>query len=167
MDIRRIPVRPGRQTSEAVAQFSQRPGVGSSRMGARCGVMASILSSSRRGRASSRCATAASDCSKVGSRYRTTENYAHTRRAFGFASSSTSAKLQATTGEGLSQGRRAPVTRLRQLAPALRRCGWDIALPADGGRDARTITIRSMQGARPPEPAALLPDADKAGGYLC
>lgn len=57
-------------------------------------------------------------------------------------------------------------TRLRRLAPALRRCGWDIALPTGGGRDGRTITVKSMQRARPPEPAAPNSEADEAGDFL-
>ena len=57
-------------------------------------------------------------------------------------------------------------TRLRRLAPALRRGGWDIALPTGGGRDGRTITIKSMRAGRPREPVVPDPDADEAGGFL-
>lgn len=58
-------------------------------------------------------------------------------------------------------------TRLRRLAPALRRGGWDVALPTGGGRDGRTITIKAT-GARAPQPAApdLARDDADAGGFL-
>lgn len=35
-------------------------------------------------------------------------------------------------------------TRLRRLAPALRRSGWDVALPTGGGRSGRNITISTL-----------------------
>ena len=59
-------------------------------------------------------------------------------------------------------------TRLRRMAPALRRGGWDIALPTGGGRDGRTIRIKPMQAGRAQRPAVADHDAeaDAAGGFI-
>jgi hypothetical protein len=56
--------------------------------------------------------------------------------------------------------------KLRRLTPALRRGGWDIALPTGGGRDGRTIRIRHVPAGQRQQTAAPDPDADDAGGYL-
>ncbi len=57
-------------------------------------------------------------------------------------------------------------TRLRRLAPALRRGGWDIALPTGGGRDGRTIRIKPVLAGQPRQAAAPDLGAEDAGGFI-
>lgn len=57
-------------------------------------------------------------------------------------------------------------TRLRRLAPALRRGGWDVALPTGGGRDGRTIRIKPVLAGQPRQAAAPDLGADDAGGFI-
>jgi len=49
-------------------------------------------------------------------------------------------------------------TRLRRIAPAMRRTGWDVVLPMGGGRAGRTATI---------EPTLAGRARQDAGAYLC
>ncbi len=64
-------------------------------------------------------------------------------------------------------------TRLRRIAPAMRRAGWDITLPMSGGREGRTITLKTLQfpSSVPSVPsvpgtAAAEDGSDDEGGYL-
>lgn len=56
-------------------------------------------------------------------------------------------------------------TRLRRIAPAMRRTGWDVTLPTGGGRAGRNITIKPTAGhtARHKQAPGADPDA---GAYL-
>ena len=59
-------------------------------------------------------------------------------------------------------------TRLRRIAPAMRRDGWDIALPESGGRRGRSITIKPLQAGA--QQRAAVPDdfgaEGSAGGFV-